>query len=504
MPGLRAVGAWVDGSGGARPVAARTSASTCRFGEVMAVSMFAAEAANNGLGGSVLPRIITKLVGWAVAIFYDLERTGPTLPDGPVLVTANHPNSLVDPLVIFHTAGRPTRPLAKAPLFQQALVGTVLRALGGLPVYRRQDDPALMHLNDRTFDAAIEALCQGGAVQIYPEGRSHSEPSLSPLRTGAARIALQAEERSGWQLGLRIQPVGITYTRKHAFRGRAIAAFGEPFEVRGLRALHERDEREAVRELTARIQAALEALTLNFERAEDLELVDVAERLYARQKKLSGWREREPMAARLPRLQRFAEGVRWLRATDPARLDATRTEVRRYLRLLTLFGASEGDVPKRYPLGGVLRYALRQILMLTLVLPVALLGMLVWALPFFLTRYVAPRFRPELEQVATYKVGTAVLAFPLWLAVLEVIVGLGWGARPALVALALLPVTGLAAIAWADRQAEVREDVRVFLRARRLSRGRDRLAEQRARLVEQLDALAADWQTEQGAKAAGA
>jgi hypothetical protein len=33
--------------------------------------------------------------------------------------------------VIFHTAGRPTRPLAKAPLFEQALVGTVLRGLGG-------------------------------------------------------------------------------------------------------------------------------------------------------------------------------------------------------------------------------------------------------------------------------------------------------------------------------------------------------------------------------------
>jgi 1-acyl-sn-glycerol-3-phosphate acyltransferase len=455
-------------------------------------------------GGSVLPRIITKLVGWAVAIFYDLERTGPTLPDGPVLVTANHPNSLVDPLVIFHTGGRPTRPLAKAPLFEQALVGTVLRGLGGLPVYRRQDDAELMHLNDRTFDAAIEALRGGGAVQIYPEGRSHSEPSLSPLRTGAARIALLAEQRSGWKLGLRIQPVGLTYTRKHAFRGRAIAAFGAPFAVADLRGLHERDEREAVRELTARIQRALEGLTLTFEHPEDVELVDVAERLYARQKKLTGWRDREPMAERLPRLQRFAEGVRWLREADPERLDGIRAQVRRYLRLLTLFGASEGDVPKRYPLGSVLRYSARQLLLLTLVLPVALLGMIVWAVPYLLTRYVAPRFRPELDQVATYKVGTALLMFPLWLGVLEVATWLAWGLRPTLAALVILPVTGLAAIAWADRQAVVREDVRVFLRARRLSRGRDRLAEQRIRLVRELDQLTREWRAEQGAKAAGA
>jgi len=454
-----------------------------------------------GRGKALLPRIITKLVGWAVAIFYDLERTGPKLPGGPVLVTANHPNSLVDPLVIFHTGGRPTRPLAKAPLFEQALVGTVLRGLGGLPVYRRQDDPALMHLNDRTFEAAIEALRSRGAVQIYPEGRSHSEPALSPLRTGAARIALQAEERSGWSLGLRVQPVGLTYTRKHAFRGRAIAAYGEPFAVGDLRSVYERDEREAVRELTARIQAALERLTLNYEIPEDVELVDVAERLYARQKRLTGWREREPMVERLPRLQRFAEGVRWLRASDPARLESLRGEVGRYLRLLTLFGASEGDVPKRYPLGGVLRYVGRQLMMLGLVFPVALVGMAVWAVPFLLTRHVAPRFRPKLDQVASYKVGTAVLAFPLWLALLELAVWLAWGTRVALVGLLVLPITGLAAIAWADRQSEVREDVRVFLRARRHGRGRDRLVEQRARLVAELDALASDWRAEQGAGA---
>ena len=66
----------------------------------------------------------------------------------------------------------------------------MLRALGGLPVYRKQDDPAQMHRNDETFRRAIDALKDGDAVQIFPEGRSHSEPGLVELRTGAARIAL--------------------------------------------------------------------------------------------------------------------------------------------------------------------------------------------------------------------------------------------------------------------------------------------------------------------------
>ena len=59
-----------------------------------------------------------------------------------------------------------------------------------------------------------------------------------------------------------------------------------------------------------------------------------------------------------------------------------------------------------------------------------------------------------------------------------------------------LPLTGLAAIAWRDRQAEVREDLRVFVRARRLSRGRDRLAELRRQLVAEFDSLTEEWSEE--------
>jgi 1-acyl-sn-glycerol-3-phosphate acyltransferase len=154
-------------------------------------------------GRTGIDRIITRLAGRAVAIFHRFECQGGPVPDGPVLITANHPNSLLDPLIVFRASGRVARPLAKAPLFEQAILGTVLRALGGLPVYRRQDDPAQMHRNDQTFSAAIGALHAGDAVQIFPEGRSHSEPSLVEMRTGAARIAIAAEEAAGWQLGLR-------------------------------------------------------------------------------------------------------------------------------------------------------------------------------------------------------------------------------------------------------------------------------------------------------------
>ncbi len=432
---------------------------------------------------------ITRLAGWAVGIFQKVEQIGGPIPNGPALVVANHPNSLLDPLIVFRVAGRPTRPLAKAPLFQQALLGTLLRALGGLPVYRRQDDPGQTHRNDETFAAAIAALRQGDAIQIYPEGKSHSEPALAPLRTGAARIALAAEAESDWQLGLRIVPIGITYAGKSLFRGRALAMIGEPFAVSAYRDAYAADNVDAVRALTARIGAALEAVTLNLTDQDDRELIETADRLYAREKGWQHWREREELAERLPRLRFFAHGLAWLRAHDPERHERLVRSVRRYQRALTLYGAREGNVPPNYRTGDVLGYVLRQIVTIGLGLPIAALATLLWLPAWYAPRVTLAVTRPDYETIATYKLATSFFTAPLTIALCAFLAWRTAGVWAAIAALVLVPLLGLVAIAWHERWRRVREDVVVFWRALRHRRGPDRLASLRALLTAEFDAL---------------
>lgn len=440
-------------------------------------------------GDSRARRLITRAIGRAAAIFHDIERTGEAVPDGPVLVVANHPNSLLDPLVIFRTAGRPTRPLAKAPLFEQLFVGSMLRLLGGLPVYRRQDDASQMHRNEQTFDAAIEALRRGHAVQIYPEGTSHSEPALIPLRTGAARIALNAESQSGWALGLRIVPIGLTYRRKNLFRGTVLACMGEPFTISAFRAQFESAPQEAVRALTDEIARRLQTVTLNLAENEDLELIETADRLYAREKGMHRWREREAMAERLPRLQAFARGLGWLRANDPARHTRLARAVRRYQRALALFGASEADVPPRYETGSVVRYIAREAAALLVLLPFAAAGAVLW-LPAYLAPRLVLRFvKPAYEAVATYKIATGFFAAPLTCIIPAGIVWSVAGGWQAIVTFLVVPMAGLAAIAWWERWRRVCEDAVVFVHALTKRGTVDRLAGLRAQLAGDFDRI---------------
>jgi len=88
--------------------------------------------------------VVRSVVSFALRCFYRIERTGPPLPDGPLLLVGNHPNALIDPGLMIAVSTRPLTFLAKEPIFRMPGLGALVRALGALPVVRAQDDPARM------------------------------------------------------------------------------------------------------------------------------------------------------------------------------------------------------------------------------------------------------------------------------------------------------------------------------------------------------------------------
>src|SRR5918997_409485 len=120
---------------------------------------------------------------------YGAER----VPSGePLIFVLNHPNGLIDPALVFCALPRRISFLAKSTLFTMPVIGRLLRAVEALPVYRRVDAAADVSLNRLTFQRCRELLRRNRCIAIFPEGRSHNETSLLPVKTGAARIALGA------------------------------------------------------------------------------------------------------------------------------------------------------------------------------------------------------------------------------------------------------------------------------------------------------------------------
>jgi hypothetical protein len=174
---------------------------------------------------------------------------------------------------------------------------------------------------------------------------------------------------------LHIVPIGLTYTRKTFFRGHAVAVVGESFRITDWKASYESDPVAAVKSLTDAFTEKLEALTLVLTQTEDEQLLDTAERLYAREKGITGWRDADALGDRLPRMQAFARGVAWLRANDPARHRQLEQRVQRYRTLALTLGAEEGDVPPAYTARTVAGYVAREALLLGVGLPLAAIAM---------------------------------------------------------------------------------------------------------------------------------
>src|SRR5204863_123545 len=209
---------------------------------------------------------------------------------GPVIFVLNHPSGLIDPAFLLCLAPRRISLLAKAPLFRMPVIGFFCRAFEAIPVHRRQDAGSDPSQNRETFDTARGVLARGGAIAIFPEGASHADPKLRPRKAGAARIAFGAARGLSESAPLRVVPAGLYYRAKHIFRSAALLYFGEPFAVAPV-ALEPGEAPPAgpVRELTARIEQALAAVTLQAEQAEAHALVDRAQRTVSAQDDAPAW-----------------------------------------------------------------------------------------------------------------------------------------------------------------------------------------------------------------------
>jgi 1-acyl-sn-glycerol-3-phosphate acyltransferase len=373
----------------------------------------------------VFYRFARAVIGFALGLFYRQQVTI-TEEDlsGAVMFVGNHPNSIIDPAMVFATSPRQVTFLAREPLFRVPVFGWVLRGLGALPIYRKQDHPGQMAKNEGTLDAAAAALNEGKAITIFPEGKSHSEPQLSEIKTGAARIAFRAAKGGA---NVRIVPVGLTYQQKHRFRSRVRVQIGQPIAVPAPGDISGDAEVEWVRGLTERVADGLRDVTLNLQTWSDLVLIETAEQVYALH---IGEKDRDP-----DRLRRFARGIDILSREDPELLFDLREEVMSFRSRLDMVAADAKDLSLQYRRPEVFRFVLRNLVSVLVGLPLFVLGLALFAVPFMVVR-IASRVVPlSHDRVATLKFVASLLLTPLWQALL---CWLGWrwlGLRGVMIAL---------------------------------------------------------------------
>ncbi len=214
--------------------------------------------------------MLYHLIAWCARVamhwcYRDAHIVGRVPATGPVVLAVNHPNDLPDICAILGFVPRRVTFVANVTSAEQPIVAWAYRQMGVVPVHRVRDARRAkargldsVSANAQAFDRVGELLAQGACVCVFPEGGVQRGTHLAPLRTGLARMALEAQA-AGVQ-DLTIVPVGLVYESPHEPRSRMVAVVGEPLVME---AWKPDAGRPAAPQLTAEVAGRLRALTRN-------------------------------------------------------------------------------------------------------------------------------------------------------------------------------------------------------------------------------------------------
>jgi 1-acyl-sn-glycerol-3-phosphate acyltransferase len=437
---------------------------------------------------SAIGRLARRAVRLLVRLYYPVvEVTGrERIPaSGAVLFCANHPNSMLDPAIVGLVARRPVHFFVKAPLFDVPVFGALMRALGMVPAYRGADDRSQVKQNLASLEAGAAWLARGEAVGIFPEGKSHDLARVEQVRSGAARLALQAAVQAG--VAVTLVPLGLNYERKERFRSAVWVNVGEPLDANAALRDHAGDDRKAMRQLTADLDRRLKQITVHLDEERWAPFLADLESL------MPPTEGRGPIE-RIRQRKRIADVMNHFLAADRPRAEAVAVAIEAHRSHLAAAGLdlrlellqSHGAAWLARLAGGALGLALGFV--------PALAGLLHHLVPFVLTRLAGRLVRqPVRATIALSRLGPGLVIYTAWYALVW-----WWLSRwfPDWVAslwTALMPLAGIQALHYWLRAGQ---SARVLWQRLRMSRRPgelDRLRAERAAVSERLRAMAEDF-----------
>ncbi len=391
--------------------------------------------------------------------------------DKGVILCANHVNALADPVIVQASTPKLVRPLARSGLFDKPLLGHWLRMIGAVPIYRPGDKGSSVLKNKDSFARCYALLAENQTIIIFPEGQSHSDSHLHRLKSGAARLTLGALEANDMLPA--VVPVGLNFTRKGHFRGDVLVNYGAPIDLELPAGL---SPRQTVREVNKRITEGLQAVTLNADTWEEVDLVRRLEKFFAlRQGKL----RKASLSQRFSALQRLIDGQQLLREHEPEQVRNVIQKLHAYERLCQRLGIKDYHLTLKYRPWFLFVHSMRILITVIIGLPMVIFAVLNSGLPYYLTGFLVPRVAKGQDQFDTSKIVIGGLLFTFFWGIQTFGIYHWLGLRWMLIYIAALLVSAAFAIRTQHRYTQILEDIRVFIMLVRKTKLKDYLLEKR-------------------------
>lgn len=326
--------------------------------------------------------------------------------NGPFIFASNHPATFMDGIILAATLKQKVYFVAKSTVFKSRFAKWFLPKLNMIPVNRKQDgvDPNVK--NNDMFETCFNHLAKNGSILIFPEGVSVAERKIKEVKSGAARIALGAEEKNNFSLGVKIVCIGINYSDKGTFQSNVLINISKPIDISEYKTKYASDSIGTAREITARIKENLETLTVSLQELENDELVKRVEEVYKIHVLEEVGASKKNKVNDFNVTKAICEHLEYYKKNEPDKLNAIKQKVDTYYAELTALGMSDVDLRRVTSGKNIVNLTFWSMVYFTLAFPLFLAGFITNYIPYFLTIQLTRKISPHIEyRVAISMIG---------------------------------------------------------------------------------------------------
>lgn len=360
---------------------------------------------------------LKRILKWAFFIFFRKKVVSGTerIPsNGPLIIAVNHPNTLVDPLLVGSQIKRKVGFLANASIFINSIVKAIFNHFSVIPVYRKKDlQPGQVQDNSSSFYKCYEFFDKNGAILIFPEGTSVNELKLRDIKTGTARIALGYEEERDFPGTLNINTVALSYSDSLRFRSMVSMYVNPSFKVKEYEKLYKTDKELAIKSLTARIEKEIAGQVTLTDNKEQEHTVLQAQKFYMEYIDPSISRYMDPVASFELRKE-MAIKIRLLEENKKSIYTSLSEELNDYFKKVEGLNISPGFFRNSFLVKSSLVVLIAYLLQLAFLLPFYIIGLITNYIPYKIPDWIFEATKVDEEYKSSISIIIGMIVFPLF------------------------------------------------------------------------------------------
>ena len=330
--------------------------------------------------------------------------------DGPKIIIANHPNTLLDAWIIGQVSKEKIYFMTKGTFFNTGIKKWFLRGLGLIPINRATESVTKGVSNEDSFEMCYRVLEEGKILVVFPEGNSFIERQLRVLKSGTARIALEVEKRGLASKPIRVIPMGLIYSEANKFRSSVLAVVGDPIDPRPFLEEFKENSIKGAKGLTEEFRKSLEGLLVNSISYEHESLVEDIVQILSSQRVDS---DKKGVELMVEQIKETHGKINKVYSTNHQKLEEITQLVERIKGQLNHLGIKSDFLDRYYKPRMFGRQLLQSSLLLILGFPLFIFGVMHNYPPYKLTDLVMPKLVKEPEYYAPVAILLGLVLYPL-------------------------------------------------------------------------------------------